>query len=101
MLSDYYGRARFATLMGFMSLFMNVGMFISPYAAGRVADLTGSYYIILAVFTPLYLVSALAFLLSTRPSPPPSSRRRWLGAEAGASRQPAPAAPAATGGAGN
>ena len=103
MLSDYYGRARFATLMGFMSLFMNVGMFISPYAAGRVADLTGSYYIILAVFTPLYLVSALAFLLSTRPSPPPSSRRRWLGAEAGAGahRPPAPAAPAATGGAGN
>ena len=81
MLSDYYGRARFATLMGFMSLFMNVGMFISPLAAGLVADATGSYYIILAIFTPLYLVSALAFLLANRPDPPARARRRWLGAE--------------------
>ena len=81
MLGDYYGRARFATLMGFMSLFMNVGMFVSPSAAGLVADATGSYHIILAVFTPLYLVSALAFLLATRPQPPASTRRRWPGAE--------------------
>ena len=91
MLSDYYGRARFATLMGFMSLFMNVGMFASPYAAGVVADATGSYYIILAVFTPLYLVSALAFLLATRPQPPASARRRWLGTETGRVRRTAPA----------
>ena len=70
MLSDYYGRARFATLMGFMSLFMNVGMFISPYASGLVFDRTGSYYWVLAVFTPLYVVSAVAFLFATRPNPP-------------------------------
>lgn len=82
MLSDYYGRARFATLMGFMSLFMNVGMFISPYASGLVFDRTGSYYWVLAVFTPLYLVSAVAFLFATRPSPPVSTRRRWIGTEA-------------------
>ena len=83
MLSDYYGRARFATLMGFMSLFMNVGMFISPYASGLVFDRTGSYYWVLAVFTPLYLVSAVAFLFATRPNPPASARRRWIGTEAG------------------
>ena len=82
MLSDYYGRARFATLMGFMSLFMNVGMFISPYASGLVFDRTGSYYWVLAVFTPLYLVSAVAFLFATRPNPPASTRRRWIGTEA-------------------
>ncbi len=81
MLSDYYGRARFATLMGFMSLFMNVGMFISPYASGLVFDRTGSYYWVLAVFTPLYLVSAVAFLFATRPNPPASTRRRWIGTE--------------------
>ena len=81
MLSDYYGRARFATLMGFMSLFMNVGMFIFffPYASGLVFDRTGSYYWVLAVFTPLYLVSAVAFLFATRPNPPASTRRRWIG----------------------
>ncbi len=83
MLSDYYGRARFATLMGFMSLFMNVGMFISPYASGLVFDQTGSYFYVLAVFTPLYLLSAVAFLFATRPSPPTNSRRRWIGTEAG------------------
>ena len=87
MLSDYYGRARFATLMGFMSLFMNVGMFISPYASGLVFDRTGSYYWVLAVFTPLYLVSAAAFLFATRPNPPESTRRRWIGTE---TRAPVP-----------
>ena len=87
MLSDYYGRARFATLMGFMSLFMNVGMFISPYASGLVFDRTGSYYWVLAVFTPLYLVSAVAFLFATRPNPPASTRRRWIGTDA---RTPVP-----------
>ncbi len=82
MLSDYYGRSRFATLMGFMSLFMNVGMFVSPYASGLVFDRTGSYYWVLAVFTPLYVVSAVAFLFATRPNPPASTRRRWIGTEA-------------------
>lgn len=95
MLSDYYGRARFATLMGFISLFMNVGLFASPLLAGFVKDTTESYYIVLAVFTPLYLVSAVAFLFATRPYPPASARRRWIGTETGAG------APAATGGDGN
>ena len=89
MLSDYYGRGRFATLMGFMSLFMNIGMFATPLAAGYVADHTDSYFIFLAVCTPLYLVSAVAFLLATRPSPPPSARRRWIGTETTGAAQPA------------
>ena len=89
MLSDYYGRGRFATLMGFMSLFMNIGMFATPLAAGYVADHTDSYFIFLAVCTPLYLVSAVAFLLATRPSPPPSARRRWIGTETTGTAQPA------------
>ncbi len=83
MLSDYYGRARFATLMGFLSLFMNIGMFFSPLFAGYVVDQTGSYYIVLATFTPLYLVSALAFLLCTRPPPPANTQRRWIGRDTG------------------
>ena len=95
MLSDYYGRARFATLMGFMSLFMNVGMFISPYASGLVFDRTGSYYWVLAVFTPLYLVSAVAFLFATRPNPPASTRRRWIGTDA---RTPVPSPSGGDGG---
>jgi MFS family permease len=90
MLSDYYGRARFATLMGFMSLFMNVGMFVSPYVSGLVFDRTGSYYYVLAVFTPLYLVSAVAFLFATRPDKPASTRRRWIGTDAHMPAAPSP-----------
>lgn len=96
MLSDYYGRARFATLMGFMSLFMNVGMFFSPWVSGLVRDAVGNYYWVLAVFTPLYLVSAVAFLFCTRPDPPARSQRRWIGTETGGAPQPA-----ASGGDGN
>lgn len=96
MLSDYYGRARFATLMGFMSLFMNIGMFISPFVSGLVVDTFGDYYWVLAVFTPLYLVSAVAFLFATRPDPPVRSQRRWIGTETTGSPQPA-----ASGGDGN
>ena len=96
MLSDYYGRARFATLMGFMSLFMNVGMFFSPWVSGLVKDAVGNYYWVLAVFTPLYLVSAVAFLFATRPSPPARSQRRWIGTETTGAPQPA-----ASGGDGN
>ena len=66
---------------------MNVGMFISPYASGLAFDRTGSYYWVLAVFTPLYLVSAAAFLFATRPNPPESTRRRWIGTE---TRAPVP-----------
>ena len=89
MLSDYFGRGRFATLMGFMSLFMNIGLFASPLFAGIVFRLTGSYWLVLATFTPMYLVSALAFLLCTRPRPPTRGQRRWIGAE---TRSPQPAA---------
>ena len=94
MLSDYYGRGRFATLMGFMSLFMNIGLFASPYFAGIVYRLTESYWLVLATFTPMYLVSALAFLLCTRPQPPVRGQRRWIGTETGA---PQPAASAGDG----
>ena len=81
MLSDYYGRGRFATLMGFMSLFMNIGLFASPLFAGIVYRLTESYWLVLATFTPMYLISALAFLLCTRPRPPVRGQRRWIGTE--------------------
>ena len=94
MLSDYFGRARFATLMGFMSLFMNIGLFASPLFAGIVYRLTESYWLVLATFTPMYLISAVAFLLCTRPRPPMRGQRRWIGTE---TRAPQPAASAGDG----
>ena len=97
MLSDYYGRGRFATLMGFMSLFMNVGMFATPLITGWVKVATGNYDLVLAAFTPMYLISALAFLFCTRPPPPAGSRRRWVGREAEVAATKIAPAPDATG----
>ena len=70
MLGDYFGRSRFASLMGLMSVFHNVGLFISPIFSGRVKDLTGTYDIVLMTFIPLYVVSAVVFGLARRPAPP-------------------------------
>ena len=69
MLGDYFGRGRFASLMGFMSVFHNIGLVITPIYAGWIKDTTGSYDMVLATLAPLFVVSAFAFALSTRPSP--------------------------------
>ncbi len=67
---DYFGRSRFASLMGPMSVFHNVGLFVSPIFSGRVKDLTGTYDIVLMTFIPLYAISAVVFGLARRPAPP-------------------------------
>ena len=71
MLGDYFGRSRFASLMGVMSMFHNVGLFVSPIFSGWVKDQTGSYDAVFVTFIPLYVVSAVLFGLATRPAPPP------------------------------
>lgn len=75
MLGDYFGRGRFASLMGFMSVFHNIGLVITPIYAGWIKDTTGSYDLVLATLAPLFVVSAFAFALSTRPAPPTSLKK--------------------------
>ena len=70
MVGDYFGRARFASLMGFMSVIHNVGLVIFPIYVGWIKDTTNSYNIALATLAPLFVVSALAFALARRPPPP-------------------------------
>lgn len=70
MLGDYFGRSRFASLMGIMSLFHNVGLFVSPIFSGWVKDQTGSYELVLITFIPLYVASGLLFSLARRPASP-------------------------------
>ena len=72
MLGDYFGRGRFASLMGFMSVFHNIGLVITPIYAGWIKDTTGSYDLVLATLAPLFVLSAFAFAMSTRPAPPES-----------------------------
>ena len=70
MVGDYFGRSRFASLMGAMSVFHNIGMFIAPIYAGWIRDTTESYAIVLATFAPTFVLSALMFALARRPSLP-------------------------------
>ena len=75
MLGDYFGRSRFASLMGAMSIFHNIGMFIAPIYAGWVRDNTGSYEIVLATFAPTFVLSAIMFALARRPRHPNAGNR--------------------------
>jgi MFS family permease len=70
MVGDYFGRSRFASLMGTMSLFHNIGLFIAPIFAGWVRDQTDSYSIVLLTFAPMFVISAIAFSLARRPTSP-------------------------------
>ena len=70
MVGDYFGRNRFASLMGAMSIFHNIGMFIAPIYAGWIRDSTGSYDIVLATFAPTFVISAVMFAIARRPTLP-------------------------------
>ncbi len=70
MVADYFGRSRFASLMGAMSVFHNFGMFIAPIYAGWIRDNSGGYEIVLATFAPTFVLSAFMFALSRRPQHP-------------------------------
>ena len=76
MVSQYFGRARFASLMGFMSIFHNIGMVISPLFSGWVRDTTGSYDIVMLTFIPLFMLGGLVFAFARRPAPPVQSLRK-------------------------
>jgi len=62
--ADYFGTRSLGTLMGLMSTVSMVGGLLSPWFAGRVYDMTGSYHnawMIIAVATlPAVLLIALA-----------------------------------------
>ena len=73
MVGDYFGRNRFASLMGAMSIFHNIGMFIAPIYAGWIRDTTGSYEIVLMTFAPTFVISGLMFALARRPTLPQTS----------------------------
>ena len=62
MIGDYFGRSSFATLRGGMTAVVSIGSLASPVVAGRVFDVTGSYYWVLIPLAGLYVVAAAAFL---------------------------------------
>ena len=68
--ADYFGRAHYATIMGFMSLLVMMGMTVGPLFAAYLNDVTGSYrtpFLILAGVASLGSITALA---AKRPKTP-------------------------------
>ena len=77
LIGDYFGRRAFATLRGGVSLVVSLGALATPIIAGRVYDVTASYYWALLPFSGLYIVTALIFMVLHKPTrmhPGPSSR---------------------------
>jgi sugar phosphate permease len=70
MRADHFGRAAFASVMGFSSLVVMVGSVGGPLVIGLVADGTGSYAGGFAALAVVGLVGAAAFFVLGRPAPP-------------------------------
>ena len=68
--SDYFGRSRFASLMGVMSAFLNLGSATAPVLSGWAFDQTQSYNLVLATCLPLFLAGGIVFALARPPSLP-------------------------------
>ncbi|HIC48647.1 MAG TPA: MFS transporter [Dehalococcoidia bacterium] len=70
LVGDYFGRKRFATLRGFLSLVYSWGMIIMPVLAGYIFDRTGAYTLVIWIFIGMYITGTVIFALMQRPKPP-------------------------------
>ena len=70
MVGEYFGRLRYATLMGIMIFFNSLGMFIAPLFAGFVRDHTDNYDLVLLTFAPILVLSAISFAMAAKPMRP-------------------------------
>lgn len=67
--ADYFGTGHYATIIGFSSMLVMLGMVCGPIFAGTLADWRGSYtmpFTILAIITGL---GSLFFVFARRPNP--------------------------------
>ena len=74
--ADYFGSASYATISGFSSLLIMVGMTSGPMFSGVVFDLTGSYRIAFLTLAGLAAVASLAALMARPPQRPAASGSR-------------------------
>jgi MFS family permease len=71
LIGDFFGRRSYATLRGIMGVSYSIATFFAPIYAGWVFDLTGSYTIVLIIFSIILLIAASLFAVLRHPSPPP------------------------------
>ena len=65
--ADYFGASSFATIMGFSSLVVMLGMALGPVIAGYMADISGSYESGFTLLALLCLLGSGCFLLAKPP----------------------------------
>jgi MFS family permease len=68
--ADYFGRASFATIMGFSSLLVMVGMTSGPLFAGIMADIFDGYRVGFIVIAAITGIGSLFFVLAREPNSP-------------------------------
>ena len=68
--ADYFGRASYATIMGFTSLIVMIGMTVGPLFAGIMRDNTGSYETPFLILAGLAGLGSLAALAAKKPKMP-------------------------------
>ena len=70
MIGDYFGRASYATLRGGINTMVGLGALAAPVAAGKVFDVTQSYYWVLLPSSAIYVLAAAIFVVLRSPRPP-------------------------------
>ena len=73
--ADYFGRAAFATIMGFSSLVVMIGMTTGPLFAGFMADIFDGYRVPFVVIAALTGIGSLFFAIAAPPRRPERMRR--------------------------
>ena len=74
--ADYFGRRRFATIMGYSLLIAMVGTIAGPLVAGYLADLFGDFRFGFTVLAASAAFGSVLFLLARPPEPRGSLPRR-------------------------
>ena len=73
--ADYFGRSSYATIMGFSSLVIMLGMTGGPILAGNLADRYGNYQLAFLIMALITLFSAgMLFFFVRKPTLPPRLR---------------------------
>lgn len=70
MRADYFGRKSFATIMGFSSLIVMVGMTAGPLVAGILADELGNYRLGFTILAIMAGIGSVFFVFAAKPPPP-------------------------------
>ena len=68
--ADYFGRAAYASITGFNSLIVMIGMTGGPLFSGFLYDLAGDYQFAFLVLAALSALGSAAIFLARKPTPP-------------------------------